>query len=74
MKAVEVYKTNISDQKQTIIVLQELHKRFPGYRANFDLYDCDKILRIESSRLQISNDTIVGLLNEFGYLAEPLPD
>lgn len=74
MKIIEVYKTNVTDIRQSIILLEELHKRFPGYLVNFDLHDCDKILRIESSQARINNESIVHLLREFGYFAEPLPD
>lgn len=74
MKSIEVYKTNVEDFRQSELLLHALHKRFPAYTANFDLYDCDKVLRIESSHRQIVNENIIGLLNEFGYIAEPLPD
>ncbi|MFT3749471.1 MAG: hypothetical protein QM768_14185 [Agriterribacter sp.] len=74
MKIIEVFKTNVIDGRQSILLLQAIHQRFPAYIANFDLHDRDNILRIESSRLQIVNENIVGLLNEYGYFAEPLPD
>ncbi|MBN8786081.1 MAG: hypothetical protein J0I84_03270 [Terrimonas sp.] len=74
MKIIEVFKTNVADSRQSILLLQAIRLRFPAYIANFDLHDCDNILRIESSRLQIVNENIVGLLNEYGYYAEALPD
>ncbi|MFT3949188.1 MAG: hypothetical protein QM763_19650 [Agriterribacter sp.] len=74
MKTIEVFKTNVADSRQTILLLQAIHQRFPGYIVNFDLHDCDRILRIESHTLQIINERIIALLNEFGCFAEPLPD
>lgn len=74
MKIIEVYKTNVADSRQSMFLLQALRHRFPGYIANFDLQDCDKILRIESSKTTINNENIIELLNELGYCAEPLPD
>ncbi len=46
---VEVFKTNI-DRKQTAAkVKMELLLLFPDCKINFDLDDCDRILRIESA-------------------------
>ncbi len=39
MKSIEVYKTNVEDFRQSELLLHALHKRFPAYTANFDLYD-----------------------------------
>lgn len=74
MKIIEVYKTNVADSRQSILILQALRQRFPSYTANFDLHDCDKILRVESNAPNIINENIIGLLNELGYFAQPLPD
>jgi hypothetical protein len=46
---VEVFKTNIEDRRLAARLRAELELLFPGTRINFDLEDCDKILRIESA-------------------------
>lgn len=47
---IEVFKTNIDNKELAAQLKEELLKLFPGTRINFDLEDCDKILRIESVR------------------------
>ena len=45
---VEVFKTNVTELADAELLIGELHKAFPFYKVNFDLDDCDNILRIES--------------------------
>ncbi|WP_455169200.1 hypothetical protein [Aegicerativicinus sediminis] len=44
---VEIFKTNISKKKEANSILEKLSFCFPNYRMNFDLEDCDNILRVE---------------------------
>jgi hypothetical protein len=46
---IEVFKTNIDDRELAEELRAELQALFPGTRINFDLQDCDRILRIESA-------------------------
>jgi len=46
---VEVFKTNIRNHSTAILVKIELLALFPDCKINFDLEDCDRILRIEST-------------------------
>lgn len=69
---VEVYKTNISKQKESMKVLEKLNETFPKYKMNFDLEDCDNILRIENPIGDVHNDHIIQLINEVGFCVEPL--
>lgn len=48
---VEVFKTNVGHHKQANSLLQLLQDNFPGSRINFDLDDCDKVLRIEGEHI-----------------------
>ncbi len=43
---IEVFSTDISCEKKVKELVEEIHSTFSGYRANFDLADCDNILRI----------------------------
>jgi hypothetical protein len=71
---VEVFKTNVSDREQANNVIEELHKIFPLYKVNFDLEDCDKILRVASDRISIESDQIMDVLKKIGLKAEILED
>lgn len=71
---VEVFKTNVTDQDHAYILLDHIHQNFRGYKANFDLEDCDKILRVASSQEFIRANCLIKFLSEFGYEAEVLPD
>ncbi len=71
---VEVFKTNIEKRKNAKRVLMLLSQRFPNYRINFDLEDCDNILRVENPEGEIDCDPIVVSIIEMGYSIEPLPD
>ena len=71
---VEVLKTNVRDQDHATILLDLIHQTFRDYKANFDLEDCDKILRVASTTGFIQAACLIKLLQEFGFYAEVLPD
>ncbi|MBK0382993.1 hypothetical protein I5M32_08475 [Pedobacter sp. SD-b] len=71
---VEVFKTNVKDHVQANFLLYQLNKSFPAYEINFDLEDCDNILRIESYTKTIDASQIVDILNSHGFIAQILPD
>ena len=68
--AVEIFKTNITDAVLAGELLRELDCLIPQSRINFDLEDCDKILRVEAE--SIPCQTIIDLMNKNGYQAEVL--
>ena len=47
--AVLVFKTNIQRKSQAIKIKKMLAEQLPKHRINFDLDDCDKILRVEGN-------------------------
>jgi len=67
---VEIFKTNVSDGVQAGLVLRLLEEQWPQYMANFDLEDCDRILRIESD--SVDHEKILSLMHLQGYLCEVL--
>lgn len=71
---VEVFKTNVERKEDAHRLVGRIHELFSGYRANFDLEDCDRILRVECPRKEIDAPGIVKLLTANGYFAEVLPD
>ncbi|TDH21256.1 hypothetical protein EXU57_20155 [Segetibacter sp. 3557_3] len=71
---VEVFKTNVQKRAIANILIDEIHRSFPAYRASFDLDDCDKILRVECRSHPVQANELIILLKDFGFQAEVLPD
>jgi hypothetical protein len=71
---VEVFKTNVKDQQHAAMLIDYIHKNFTGYKANFDLEDCDKILRVKSAGGFVQAHVLIDLLHDLGFAAEILPD
>jgi hypothetical protein len=69
---VEVYKTDVYSKEKAEVLLRLLWITFPQIKFNFDLADCDKILRAQGAG--ISNTAIIGLMNSQQFFCEPLPD
>ena len=74
MKVVKVFRTNVQDHAEASQIVLVLHKTFSYCMANFDLDDCDRILRIETQGESIPDSDIHLLIAEYGYYCEPLPD
>ncbi|HKZ37375.1 MAG TPA: hypothetical protein VJ184_06985 [Chryseolinea sp.] len=51
MKVVEIFATNVQEISQATHLVTMLRNLFPDYLINFDLDDCDKILRVESDKV-----------------------
>jgi hypothetical protein len=71
---VEVFKTNVKNPDHARRLVDVIHDFFPEWQANFDLDDCDHILRITSLQEDINSSNIVDLLAYYGYSAEVLED
>jgi hypothetical protein len=70
---IEVFKTNVTSATQANTLVDRIHHTFRNYRANFDLDDCDRILRVASSGF-VQEALIIALLRDSGFHAEVLPD
>lgn len=70
MMMVEVFKTNVSEPKFSADLIKQLLDNFPGSIVNFDMEDCDKILRIEAET--IIAEKVIEVLNVNGYYCEVL--
>ncbi|MEL1255360.1 hypothetical protein AAEO57_16335 [Flavobacterium sp. DGU38] len=68
---IEVFKTNVQEAEQSQMIVKKLLEHFPNSTINFDLEDCDKILRVYA--LSICNHTIIEILKSYGYHCEVLP-
>ncbi|KAF2510093.1 hypothetical protein EYY60_11310 [Flavobacterium zhairuonense] len=62
---VEVFKTNVQKEADKNYVIAVIQTQFPDYKINFDLEDCDKILRVEG--VDIESDNIIDYVNCLGY-------
>jgi hypothetical protein len=62
---VEVFKTNVSEHHQAAMLEGLLSGHFPLFRINFDIEDCDNILRIEGDKVPV--DRIIDILAGNGY-------
>ncbi len=67
---VEVFKTNVHDEGDSQNLVRHLQRHFPNGRINFDLDDCDRILRVECGA--VSRVKIIDTLNNHGFSCEPL--
>lgn len=66
-----VFKTNLRFKKQITAVTPHINNLQGITRWNVDLYDKDKILRIES--IDLSPRTVETTLQHAGYFCEELP-
>jgi hypothetical protein len=60
---VEVFKTNVQNKFQAKKLISILSGFFTEYKINFDLDDCDNILRVEANLISV-NEIIVIIRNE----------
>lgn len=71
---VEVFKTNVQNVSCADKILYLLKQLDLRYDANFDLEDCDKILRVEHKSGDIDCPKILILFEQMGFCAERLQD
>lgn len=71
---VEVFKTNVEEREHADMLIDQIHKTFTEYKANFDLDDCDRILRVKSISGVIQSSKVINLLKDFGFHSEELGD
>ena len=64
MFMVEVFITDVQLAQEAEMLLAEIHGSFQNCEANFDLEDCDRVLRIEGNHFR--PDLVIMLLNEKG--------
>ena len=68
---IEVFKTDVQDGETAKALVQRLLCHFPNNRINFDLLDCDKILRVEGECFSVQK--IIELISLEGYQVKVLP-
>ena len=71
---VEVFKTNIEDPLRAKWLVSKIDETFSSYKANFDLDDCDNILRVECCKGLVESKILISFLEKYGCAAEVLKD
>ncbi len=71
---VEVFKTNVNHPDHARKLLEQIHKTWHHYRANFDLDDCDRILRVKALHGAVCSGLLINLVKQSGFYAEVLKD
>ncbi|SFH45978.1 hypothetical protein [Pedobacter insulae] len=71
---VEVFKTNVTETEDAQEIIDEIHRSFSHYRANFALDDCDKILRIKCTWGIVSTTEVIAIVSAHGFEAAILPE
>ncbi|HEU5290051.1 MAG TPA: hypothetical protein VFU05_05355 [Cyclobacteriaceae bacterium] len=69
---IQVFKTNVNDPSQADMLCDLIQTDTIVQRANFDLEDCDKIFRVESTAN--IDEKIIAILHLHGFTCEELPD
>jgi len=67
----EIFKTNVQNKTQAKHILSSLNSLFAEARINFDLQDCDKILRVQGIN-EASIPAVISGLNTLGFHCEIL--
>jgi len=70
---IEVFKTNVADPERATWIVDQIERNFANCKVNFDLDDCDRILRVAFEG-KIRSDLLIDLLHHVGCKAEVLPD
>ncbi|MCE7862908.1 MAG: hypothetical protein DYG99_05120 [Bacteroidetes bacterium CHB5] len=67
---VEVFKTDVSRKNQANDIVTDLQHEFPNLKINFDLNDCDRILRVEGQHILV--EQIISRMREQNHVCELL--
>jgi hypothetical protein len=71
---IQVFKTNITRKRDVRVIVSMLKKEHPTSLINIDLYDCDKILRVDPQHREISTARIMNLVKSLNFYCEELCD
>ncbi|MEP6926719.1 MAG: hypothetical protein ABI834_03740 [Ginsengibacter sp.] len=67
---VEVFKTNVGEVSEADKLVILLLQYFPKSKINFDLHDCDNILRLDGK--DFVTEKVLLLLKENGFICKVL--
>ncbi len=67
MNMIEVFKTNVISKRAANTILEEIGLQQPHYKCNFDLEDCDKVLRIENNSGNVDAQLVFNILEKNNF-------
>lgn len=67
---ISVFKTDVQDSKKAAFIIGYVLSQYQHFNINFDLEDCDKILRIEGT--EIKTEAIIEIIHKLGNTCEEL--
>jgi len=70
---VEVFQTTVSNTRQAKLLQQNILVRYPDLQINFDLQDCDNILRIVYEK-ELNRPGIEAISNRMGIRIKVLDE
>jgi hypothetical protein len=70
---IEVFRTNVKTPDHARMLINHIHSVL-NYDANFDLQDCDRILRVRSASGPVKAYRLIRIFRELGFHAEVLDD
>jgi hypothetical protein len=59
---VEIFRTNVKSKRLAGKVLKALQSHLPAFNFNFDLEDCDRILRVQSNGAPVECPKIIRIV------------
>ena len=70
---IEVFRTNVTYSLQAMFIRERIMQFFPEYKVNFDLGDCDRVLRIEAADT-VDVAEVIRIVSSIGFDACILAD
>lgn len=67
---VEVFKTNVEELIDADNLIALLKNHFKESRINFDMHDCDRILRLEGDNIIVAN--VISIVRGAGFTCNSL--
>ena len=71
---IEVFKTDIGDPKEAKRLVDLICHAINHCEANFDLEDCDRVLRVECKKGSFNSLEVIEILNRAGFQVEVMED
>lgn len=71
---VEVFKTNVDKKQDAADLVQRLNAIFPAYKINFDMDDCDRILRVQTDDEAVYAEQIIATVRGAGFYCSVLEE
>ncbi|MEO1053181.1 MAG: hypothetical protein AAFX87_21290 [Bacteroidota bacterium] len=72
MNNIEIFETNVSSEKDANVLQGLFGIAFPKLKINFDLWDPQCVLRVQSLQEQIDESIITSYLNKLGFEASQI--